>query len=250
ASYTVTANPSAGITLDAANAGAAIARDQCVTISLGSGAASECGDLRVVHALPTVRTLNSDRAPVLLYNSGSALPFPIITGDVTLPAGQQATAVTTAINADGEDPLVTGTWDGAAWGSSGATRRIVAIAAPGPAPTGVYPFTVTVTPQYAAGGGTAYQATDTLIIVDRLLSPFGAGWWVAGWEQLYFPSDTTTRLWVGGDGSARIYRKAHDSVYVATRILNRSDSIAWSPGAGRYIRWGANKLQVRFDTTG
>src|SRR6185437_5382085 len=62
--------------------------------------------------------------------------------------------------------------------------------------------------------------------------------------------DTTTRLWVGGDGSARIYRKAHDSVYVATRILNRSDSIAWSPGAGRYIRWGANKLQVRFDTTG
>ena len=40
-------------------------RDECVALSLGSAIASECGDLRVVHALPTVRTLNVARAPML-----------------------------------------------------------------------------------------------------------------------------------------------------------------------------------------
>ena len=40
------------------NAGAVVERGLCLTVALGAGAASECGDLRLAHALPTVRTLN------------------------------------------------------------------------------------------------------------------------------------------------------------------------------------------------
>src|SRR5207302_2607945 len=41
----------------------------CVTVAAGRGAAYQCGDLRVVHALSTTRTLNKARTPTLLYNS-------------------------------------------------------------------------------------------------------------------------------------------------------------------------------------
>ncbi|HEV7591122.1 MAG TPA: hypothetical protein VGO40_23630 [Longimicrobium sp.] len=69
------------------NAGTAVERSLCLTISVGAGAASECGDLRLVHPLPGMKTYNQQRAPVLLYNSQHAHPHPLVTAQVTVPAG-------------------------------------------------------------------------------------------------------------------------------------------------------------------
>jgi hypothetical protein len=47
--------------------GTSIARNQCLTIALPGDAASECGDLRLAHALPPMRTMNTTRVPTLIY---------------------------------------------------------------------------------------------------------------------------------------------------------------------------------------
>jgi hypothetical protein len=44
------------------NPGTSVERDLCLSVSLAPGAASECGDLRLAHALPAVRTLGRARA--------------------------------------------------------------------------------------------------------------------------------------------------------------------------------------------
>ena len=47
---------------------------------------------------------------------------------------------------------------------------------------------------------------DTLIVVNRENSEFGAGWYPSGLEQLFLSQPGSSILWVGGDGSAKIYR--------------------------------------------
>ncbi|HRN53039.1 MAG TPA: hypothetical protein PK788_06050, partial [Gemmatimonadaceae bacterium] len=41
--------------------GAVVDRSSCVSVALGASATAECGDLRITHALPSVRTLNQVR---------------------------------------------------------------------------------------------------------------------------------------------------------------------------------------------
>jgi hypothetical protein len=67
----VTASP-VTVAVRTVNPGTSIDRGECLTVSAGDGAAYECGDLRLVHALPTTTTMNVARTPTLLYNSRHA----------------------------------------------------------------------------------------------------------------------------------------------------------------------------------
>lgn len=67
-----------------------IQRDACLSIKVGSAAATDCGDLRVTHALPAVRVYNTEIAPTLLYNSEYAHPHITIPLKIT----QQSTTTT------------------------------------------------------------------------------------------------------------------------------------------------------------
>ncbi|MGH7647091.1 MAG: RHS repeat-associated core domain-containing protein, partial [Gemmatimonadaceae bacterium] len=89
----------------------------------------------------------------------------------------------------------------------------------------------------------------TIVVVDRSQSAFGAGWWLAGLERLYFPTDGTV-TWVGGDGSIRTYTKdpAHTTVYRAPN-LTRLDSLV-KDASGQFIRYLPNRLHVRFNSAG
>jgi RHS repeat-associated protein len=91
--------------------------------------------------------------------------------------------------------------------------------------------------------------TTTIPVVDRSQSAFGAGWWLAGLERLYFPTDGTL-TWVGGDGSIRTYTKdpAHTSIYRAP-ALTRLDSLV-KDASGQYVRYLSNRLHVRFNGAG
>ena len=63
----------------------------------------------------------------------------------------------------------------------------------------------------ADGSTQVYLDSGQVAMVSRVDSPFGDGWWLAGYERLYplrpprtlsQPNDSL--LWVGGDGSTRV----------------------------------------------
>jgi hypothetical protein len=88
-----------------------------------------------------------------------------------------------------------------------------------------------------------------MIIVNRSASPFGAGWWLAGVEQLIDLPGDTLKLWVGGDGSARLYRGTSSAGPGAADGYERPDLIH-KTASGHYVRTLPGRSQVWFDATG
>lgn len=247
---TVSALAAAAPTVDVAsvNPGTAVDRSLCLTVAAGERGARECGDLRVVHPLPSIRTLNKERTPVLLYNSQFAHPYPIVAANVTLANGTlPPDTILATLHIAGVN--YTSRWPGTGM-QAGTTRRI-AVGFDGIAmATGSYPYTMTVTNIYNASHSQLSSAamTDTLLLVNRSASPYGAGWWLAGLEQLFFvTSDTSRVLWVGGDGSTRLYSKV-SSGHWAAPSLDRPDTITLSGHA--WVRLAEHGTQVKFGSAG
>jgi len=167
----------------ALNPGTTIERSHCVAFAVATNAAYECGDLRIAHALPSLRVRGDDRTPVLLYNTAHAEPRPVALANVSAPAGG-ATNVTAklsirrgASDVQVVDPTPFANIPG------DSTRRIALTYDASDDTTGVYPYTFTVT--MAVGGVLdTLTASDTLVVVNRKASAFGAGWWLAGYERL------------------------------------------------------------------
>lgn len=184
-------------------AGPGIERDLCLTAAAGEGAASECGALRLVHVLPAVTTRNKRRVPTLLYNSQTAHPYPVVATTVTLastdavPTNVQATLIVGGVTRS------TQTWAGTNW-SPGTTRRIAVGYDALADATGSYAYSLAVTKLVNGSLLTVRTDTGHVVIVNRSASPFGPGWWLAGLDQL-LPLADGSKLFVGGDGSARIY---------------------------------------------
>jgi len=240
--------------IDVANSGYPIERNACLAISVGQGAGTECGHLRVVHALPSVRVFDTDVTPTLLYNSEFAHPY------VTVPVLVTQLATTTPPDSvDVElytSPYNTtrtlkarAAWPGTEWPAGTTTTRRIAIAydAIGDT-TGVYGYHVKLGNWY---GGTRVQQASTpgggYYHVNRSASPYGAGWWLAGLEQLtpyYVSGGTTALLWVGGDGSARTFTIGQTMYY------ERRDSVLYDAGTATYIRHLPEGRRTVFDLTG
>jgi RHS repeat-associated protein len=239
------AAPSAGAVLAVTGVGGSdvLERSLCLTVSAGSALAVECGELRALHALPMVRTLNTERVPMLLYNSEHAHPMPIVHADVTLPSGEALpTTVEATLTVNGAQ--VTKSWNGTDW-VAGETRRVAVQVDAGGWSTGLYPFTLEI--RRVTGGSTVFATlSGNLPVVNRTSSPLGAGWWMAGLEQLINPGDGT-RFWVGGDGSTRRYSSAGANLWIATAI-DRVDSLSFD--GTYYFRLLPNKVKVKFDASG
>jgi RHS repeat-associated protein len=231
------------VSLDSANAGALSERELCLDFSLGSGAASECGDLRLVYVLPSIRTRSKSRAPTLLYNSQFAYPNPIIAANVTMPSGiGSPDSVTAVLKLNGVVRGTGGKWNGPDWATTGSTRRI-AVAYPGLGDsTNIYSYSLEVSNWYASTKNTQ-TASGQIIVVNRATSRFGAGWWLAGLERLKVDS----MLWVGGDGSARKYALVTANVWAA-RAMDRPDTLKWN--GSRYVRYLPHGLVTQFDASG
>jgi hypothetical protein len=215
------------------NPGLTVDRGQCVRLSLPGDASAECGDQRFGHALPSVRTMNRVRTPILTYNSAHANPRPLIAADVTLDAalGTPSRVDVAVVFASGQN------WGVKAWsGWAGGTRRLVYDFDAASLQTGVYAYTLQVTAVYGGGSHTG-QASGELVVVNRQSTPFGAGWWLAGLEQVYHLANNR-KLWVGGDGSARVYTYANDTTWVGAN-LERPDTLKRrvnAQGVWRYAR--------------
>ena len=117
-------------------------------------------------------------------------------------------------------------------------------------PTGAYPIEFRVQNQYS--GQSVFPAApvrDTLLIVNRSSSEFGAGFGIAGLEQLHLnqPAGTQHILWVGGDGAAKLYR-ATDGLTWQAAMGGFRETITLS--AGEYTRTLRHGVQVKFDGQG
>jgi RHS repeat-associated protein len=244
-SYTIRLGPS----------GSLVRRDLCVTMSAGAGAASECGDLRLIHSLPTVRTVNKSRAPMLVYNSQSAHPYPLLLTDVTAPS-PLPDSIRATLTVNGTPYLRT--WPGAAWGSAGQIRRVPMgfDAAGAGLATAEYPYTLDFAKfTNGAWSGTSFlQTSGVLPIVNRSGSPFGPGWWIAGYEQLvlYAGMPDGQVMWIGGNGSVKRYDRVGlrgtDSAYIGPLVDGPDTLIHTSTGGWvRFIHGGG---RVVFETTG
>ena len=230
------------------NPGTSVERDLCLSVSLAPGAASECGDLRLAHALPAVRTLGRARAPVLLYNSQHASPHPIVAAHVTLPSGKDGLSRVVATLKVNGTPRGQGVWRGSAWPDvTGPVRIAVGYDAASDS-TGPYRYTLEVRAHY---GETmlADTARGELVVVNRRQSAFGAGWWLAGLERLVMDPFGKPVLWVGGDGSTRRYTNAGGGGVWGAPSLDRPDSIK-PTASGGWERILGGGVKVEFDSTG
>jgi hypothetical protein len=188
-----------GVDVAWVNPGDVLPRGQCLTVALASASASECGDLRIAHSLPAVRTMNVWRTPTLVYNSAHAIGWVSVGANVTLASDALVPTTVSAVLRIGGVNVASGSWAGSQW-SPGATRRI-ALGFTGPAAglaTGVYDYTLEVTSSYP-DWNPSETVSGKVVLVDRSTSYFGAGWWLAGLEQW----NPGTGVWIGGDGSAR-----------------------------------------------
>jgi RHS repeat-associated protein len=229
-----------------------VARDLCLTVAAGSATAFECGDLRVMHGIPPVRTLGTTRTPVLLYNSQHAHPYPLVRADVTLPAGDPLpTTVQAILIVNGVHD--TTTWAGSAWGSAGQTRRIAVGLDALNVVTGLYPYTLAIHRITGQSNTVLQTFTGTLPIVNRNDSPFGAGWWLAGFERLSFTGLPAGQvMWIGGDGSVRRYDRVGpvgtDTVYLASAV-DHPDTLL-RKNSGRWVRLLPGGAKVKFSSAG
>ena len=242
------------VSVSDANPESSVERDLCLTISVSPAAAFECGDLRVIHQLPAVRTLNQNRAPVLLYNSRHAQSAPLVAANVTpavgMPTPSKVTALFFVKAVDGSWVVpagASGEWMGSDFVLGQPTRIALGYDAAGEGTRLVdYRFEVTLW-----DGGTPrspISAVGQFIMVDRSQSPFGAGWWLAGLEQLLYGPDGAM-LWVGGDGSTRKYAQVSTDVWVAPS-LDRPDTLKRDGARQRFIRLLPHGVNVEFNFSG
>lgn len=230
-----------------------VERTACVILELGPSAVSECGDLRVVHPLSSTRVMNKSWTPALVYNSDHARPFPIVAEHLTGPAGTPPDSIRAVLLMNGTQVAST-RWKG--WGAD-QTRRIAISFDATAYTTGLHPYTLQVTAEWLNGTQqTLVNRTGRMVIVNRSGSPFGAGWWLSGVEQLVSVPGDTAKVWVGADGSARVYRgpaggpwhaagyDRPDSLYraaspigtVTVRTLPGRRSEVWFDSQDRHVR--------------
>jgi RHS repeat-associated protein len=255
------------VVTNATNPGATIARNQCLSISVGNGAAYECGELRVVHPLPTTTTYGKARTPTLIYSSRTARPGAMIDANVALQASLTPTSIQGVVTFNNvtspgttySTAIASYTWQGG-W-SNGSYRRISmqinALSFGSPTtglPTGAYHYTFQVSATQNGATSTASD-TGTFVVVNRVNSPYGAGWWLDGLEQLV-GLDANRLLWVGGDGSTRIYQRVLSGsgvMYAASEMIDRPDSLisqATCPVDCYYARLLPNNSRTYFDGSG
>lgn len=227
------------------NPGTLVERDLCTTIALGGSSAAECGDLRIVHALPSTRSMNKARTPILEYSSQQARPRPIVAALVTLPSNLIPDSIEAVLKVNGVTRH-TARWGGSQW-AAGATRRIAASFDGLNDATGIYPYTLEVATIYGAARlGTT--VSGQLVIVNRQASPFGVGWWLAGLEQL----NLSTMVWVGGDGSVRQYQQVVGTTdkWVAPSVDHPDTLKQVMSGGTYYVRYLSGGAEVWFNTLG
>ncbi|HTA72650.1 MAG TPA: hypothetical protein VK733_00195, partial [Gemmatimonadaceae bacterium] len=253
----------AGLDVVDVNPGPSFSRANCLSVAVGPRAASECGTLRIVHPLPSVKSYNKVHTPTLIYNARLASGTPNIGANLTVPGSMALDSVEGRLlvvehGTSNTYPLAPELWHGSDWQTTGAqkTRRLQLTFFN----SGFTPDLYDITFYTKRIHGTSVLVQDSAkaqeIIANWYTSPFGMGWWLAGLERTRFTPDSNI-VWFGGDGSTQLYLRNGTNVwkpdtaggspyYVAGR-----DSITYPFGASHlFVRHAPHGVQVTFDSGG
>lgn len=233
-----------------------IERAACLTIKIGAGAAAQCGDLRVTHELPAVTIYNSRLAPTLVYNSEHAHPYISTPVDIGMASGTTRPDSVEVQIWVGSAPTnktlrATRRWGGSEWPAGvNATRRVTVTYDAINDTTGVYFYDLRVANIYP---GNIRQENPNVAggsrnVVNRSASPFGAGWWLVGLDEVKktytSPGGPQQYLWIGGDGSTRFFMPPSQTLY------DRLDSLVWNAGQQTWTRWLPEGRRTVFNSAG
>lgn len=220
-------------------------RALCLTLAAGDGTAVQCGDLLAFHAMPAFRSMGRDRSLTLVYNSATAEPRPRVAANLTLPSGEQPLSVDAELTVDSV-LRARGTYS--SWTPDSTRQVVLAFDADTiDFATGLYPFTFLARSNFP-NAVQDFTVTDTLIIVNRSSSEFGAGWYLAGVERLFLSQPGGSILWVGGDGSAKVYRDIGGGQWQAPAGAFRD--LIVRVGTSSYERRLKHGVTVTFDAVG
>jgi RHS repeat-associated protein len=246
-----------------ANPGVSYNRGNCLTIAMAPSAAFECLALRITHPLPSVRTMTSTKVPTLIYNWDFSQPIQRVGALLTI--GAQDTATLDSVRARlYKRPHGTGAyviadssswWRGSDWPTTATTTRRLEDYWAATDTTGYYDLAFATTRYYhstAHGNWTAQDSSSGQIInVNRMASPYGAGWWLVGLERLMFYGTGTrpdTIVWIGGDGSTNMYVDAMGAgqLWQPVKYVGARDSIMYSSSLNMFVRMAPHNTQIRF----
>jgi RHS repeat-associated protein len=231
-------------------------RSLCLVSGAGEAAGVQCGDLLITHSLPGYATLGRDRSLTLLYSSHQAAPRPLVALTVTqggtLPTPTSVFAKLLVGPTGSQVGKDSATWN--AWGGGVPTARQMVLGNGYDASTdssGLYPFTILVRNVYSGIGSYDTTVSDTLIVVNRRMSRFGAGWSIAGIEELRLNQPGNKILWIGGDGSAKAYRNVNATTWAAAAGAYRDTLVRFdSASSSWYRRTLRHGVQVTYDIDG
>lgn len=234
------------------NPGSTIERSLCLGVSVAPGRAYECGDLRVAEATSGVATVGKWRSPVLLYNSAHARPKVTVRARVTLPNDGRIpdSVVVRLLQSPGGAQLARGKWSGSNWTTASTCQVALSFDASSDS-TGLYSYLLEVTRLYGASSERD-TTSGVFAVVNRAKSSLGAGWWLAGLEQLYHASDGS-KTWVAGDGSTRRYvaDAGSPSIFRAEALYRPDSIVRTGSGSGTtYTRYLPHGVRVVFDNLG
>jgi RHS repeat-associated protein len=240
-------------------------RDKCVTIEIRPGIAYECGDLRVVHALPTTQTYNKARTPALIYNSNMATGVNAIGALLTFdPAkGTPDTVKVTVTDSATGNIVGSRQWLGLYW-VNGATQRVTVRldGELGLENLGTrYVYTFTAQAIYNAAHTTqSFSATGAQLATSVANGPAFENM-LAGQEYLIIPqwtgatpwNSTKPLFWANSEGDTRQYNAVpNDSLVWAAAGVDRPDTIKSFNGPTLYglYRYAEHGAVVHFDPHG
>ena len=246
--------PLAAVTLAGATPGTTVEKSACLHFAIRPSVGSECGVLRVTHALPGIRTLNKARVPTLVYYYDQAASPQVIGVNVARIGASTPDSVRAILyqrSAGAYVELQRRVFGGGAWSGAAPQRVAMTMADVSGLPSRIVPYRIQVDFKMPgqAWASAAPPADGEVAIIRREL---GAGWHLAGVEGLYLQPDSSV-LWVGGDGSARKYVArgvtGTNRVFTAPSV-DRPDTLLQSTTDKMYTRRAENGLRIVFDTVG
>lgn len=184
----------------------------CFVTGAGEGGGLACGDLFLTEGMPAFTTMGKDRSPTLYYNSATATGLRLLPVWYTQPvtiAFPTSSRLILAVGTQADTLLFTPPTNTCSYQNCSDSLQL-SIGKKlnwGALPTGYYQAQLTLRNVYPSATMDS-SVSVPVMVVNRGASAYGKGWSLLGVEEvLTDAADSLRRIWVAGDGSARVFRR-------------------------------------------
>jgi RHS repeat-associated protein len=178
----------------------------CKEVETGSRTALASGNLRETHVTAGYRSFGVTQTQRFVYNTTLADPRPIVKGSTGV--GDNAAIpnmVSTRLSVGGVDSGVEQFYDTSTYDPADGFIRTARQFDASALPTGRYATDYTITSKFSESARSTTDTQQTLVRNEQQ-SPFGAGWTLAGLDQIIEQGDGSLIL-AQGDGSTLVFER-------------------------------------------